>query len=454
MKCSNCGKSVSDESYYCNNCGFFLFSSKNEITFKNNKCNELKDFKNVLYEFSNIIENKEGRLSAKSNVFESYTELVWSYLLDITNIKEKIDFSGINYILFLGNIMKIMDNLKDVPKDRIADEFLHKLNFSYKKYKNSDDRLCKFIFYTNILLPSDKRDEFNTLLKKFNLNLFNWENFKFNVKDKNAAEMLKSKFKSDFILIEYLAIGKNDNVMKQTALNQLYSFFGFLSFGFKYFRGPNKWNINELSLNHSISDISVSAYILLDEYNFCLDLKESILILDKSISFNASKLFVSAGSENFENITQFYQEDFFDDILEFFKLYYLASFESDLDISFLKFWMLSEKILKRILGSINDSKLINLMKKIIKMYGFPKFYLSRLKYLKIKRNKMVHESISEVNQGDRNLIKLVADCLILFLIQNFDKVNKIEEYGILLENWNFDNLNRKIELLEMINKEN
>ena len=113
MKCSNCGKSVSDGSYYCNNCGFFLSSSKDEIIIKHNKYNELKDFRNLLRKFSNIIENKNGKLCAPFS-YEFYTDLVWSYLLDITNIKNFSDFNNMDSSLFLGNLMKTMDNLKEL----------------------------------------------------------------------------------------------------------------------------------------------------------------------------------------------------------------------------------------------------------------------------------------------------------------------------------------------------
>ncbi len=456
MKCSNCGKSVSDGSYYCNNCGFFLSSSKDEIIIKHNKYNELKDFRNLLRKFSNIIENKNGKLCAPFS-YEFYTDLVWSYLLDITNIKNFSDFNNMDSSLFLGNLMKTMDNLKDIPKSRIVDEFLHEININYKKHNMQEKVTYRFVFYTNLYFSSpEKRKEFDELLHKFNLKKFSSTFLKF---DNNEDEFIINKFNSKFELIEYKITGKNIYEMKQMALNQIYSFLGFLTFGYKSFKSPNKWNINDFSLNHSISDINISSYILLNEDYSFYDLGSSIVIVDNSVKLNKSKLYrdisrISKILNCSDDLSQLYNENFFKDIIEFFKLYYLASIESDLDNSFLKFWFLSEKILKRILGPINDSKLLRMMKKIIKIYDIPKVHVNRLKYIKIKRNYMVHEGISDIDQNDRNIIKLVTDSLILFLIQNFDKVNNVEEYGFLLENWNSDNLNRKIELLEMINKEN
>ena len=63
----------------------------------------------------------------------------------------------------------------------------------------------------------------------------------------------------------------------------------------------------------------------------------------------------------------------------------------------------------------------------------------RIYYIKEKRNKLIHENISEITQNDRNVIKSVCDSLIWFLMEFEEYVKDMNEYEIFLNYFNQDN---------------
>ena len=133
-------------------------------------------------------------------------------------------------------------------------------------------------------------------------------------------------------------------------------------------------------------------------------------------------------------------------------MYYIASTKSDLENSFIKFWTLAEKILKATFGQMNDESMVRYMKKILKYFGFANYIQDRIHFLRIKRNRLVHEIKDEITINDRNIIKLVVDYLILFLLNWSGEVNNNEEYKFILDNFNKTDLNRRIELLSILNE--
>jgi len=116
---------------------------------------------------------------------------------------------------------------------------------------------------------------------------------------------------------------------------------------------------------------------------------------------------------------------------ESLKLYFEAMTEKNLEISFLKFWVLIEKILKQG-GKITDKSLIKMIKYIIiKQKHLEPVVDSLYK----KRNDLVHEFKTDyISQFDRNLTKVIAESNILLLLNPPIKINNIEEFKILLSN--------------------
>ena len=98
-----------------------------------------------------------------------------------------------------------------------------------------------------------------------------------------------------------------------------------------------------------------------------------------------------------------------------------------------------------------DKNLRKYMQKILKLYKYPKYIQNRIPHIQDKRNKFIHENIMDFNQNDRNIIKLVADNLIMFVMELNEIVTNMQEYKIILDYFNQDN-KRIIKLLKYIEK--
>ena len=120
----------------------------------------------------------------------------------------------------------------------------------------------------------------------------------------------------------------------------------------------------------------------------------------------------------------------------------------NLEISFLKFWIITERIL-------GDNRGGKYLVKIIKKLLGDEYLKSLVDPLYKKRNLMVHKyRIDFITQLDRNLTKAISDKVILFLIYRPAKVKNIEELRFLLENMSLPNeqLIRKNKLISKMIK--
>ena len=112
------------------------------------------------------------------------------------------------------------------------------------------------------------------------------------------------------------------------------------------------------------------------------------------------------------------------------KLYFEAVTEKQLEISFLKFWIITERILKQG-GKRNDTSLLNILRKIIR----DKHLKRMVDILYKKRNDLVHEfEVNFISQQDRNLAKAIAESTMLFLIDPPTKIKNLQELKTLIDN--------------------
>ena len=229
--------------------------------------------------------------------------------------------------------------------------------------------------------------------------------------------------------------------------------FGYLTFLANFYKSTEKYHVNELSLKHDISDLKISSIIELDKDNSFIDYRESWDIITTSKQLEKSKLPKFNNNtlkpEFYEHLIKSENKKIIKRIEKYLVLYYLACNVTELDSSFIKFWTLSEKIIKDIGGDMTDNKLVNYMQKILKYYGSPKYIQNRLPHIKNKRNKLVHENINTINQIDRIIIKFVADNIIWFIMEYDEIVENMSEYKIVLDYINKDN-KRTIELLNKL----
>ena len=152
---------------------------------------------------------------------------------------------------------------------------------------------------------------------------------------------------------------------------------------------------------------------IINECNNILS-KEIWIINDRPENYERIINFIKTINKNEKNINSFLE-----DILI---LYFKAITENDLDICFLKFWIIIEKIIK-----ISHNKKINLrdeLKKIFKGTYFENY----INELYDKRNDFVHEFKSDyISQSDRNLSKLIAETLILNFFDEKASINNYDD---------------------------
>lgn len=443
--CKNCGNENNHpEAKFCNHCGVYLKLAKKEIQYNLEKYKTMMSLKQTLIDGSKIINNDK---STTRNLFV-YRDLIWSYLTEATNISDKIDDSMKKE--FISSTLRLFNKLKKYSTNDILNEFLYEINMLYEEYEKESEKELKFIFYTNIRLWQSGEKAFNEMLPLFNLKVFNFNDFEF-----KKYEYLQNNFRSRYLILEYVARGKNYSAMKEDAKSKIKLFFGYLSFLHMYRKAPERGHVNELKLNHGISDLEISAILELHHDNSFKDFEESFDIVKTSKELEKSKI-VTFRNNNlkygfYKLLMESKNKRIVSKINQYLIDYYLASKETELDTSFIRFWSLSEKILKDIAGDMSYTKLVRYMEKILKYYHYPKYIQNRLIHIKHIRNNLVHQNIDNINQNDRNIIKTVADNLIWFIMEHDEVVNNITEYQIILDNFSQDT-ERTIKLLKLLNK--
>lgn len=442
-KCYKCGNKIRNNAKYCDKCKTLLKLKNPEIVYNLKKYESMQYLKNALIEGSKLLKTREdGTIYAEMHI-EFHYETILSYLYECTNLEKQLKSQNISEKHFFYPLMNMLDHVKNYPEDEILDEFLYKINEKYRECKKNKEEVFKFIFYTNIKRNDSNKIKFKKLLDIFNLKIFEHEYFKF--KD-DEDERITSNFRSEYVLLEYTAKGKDLDLLEKEALNKIYLFYGYLTFIHKFKKRTERHHINQMTLNHKISDLSISSVIILNEEGGFIDFDEAYMIIDTEIKLKKSKLI------KFRNINMNYDEycliynsnkKIMEKINQYLILYYLASKEEDLGNSFMKFWSLSEKIIKKINGGgyTKDESVLKYMKNVLKIYPFPKYIQNRLKFLKNKRNSLVHENKDTIKPIDRDIIKLVSECLIYFLMYEINNVNRITDYKIILNAMNQDNKN-------------
>lgn len=429
--CSNCNNSIRNQAEFCDKCGEFIEINDFEIKYKTRTSKKLNILKNTLFEASRSIENFNDDT-------QWYYDMIISYFIEVSNVEEVFNDYGISLL----DVGYILHNLKDCPKNEILSAFLTQVNSVFNFQKDSVDFKSNVIIYTNINRKLTDEDYFKKILAVYDLELFNFKNY-----DEGTSDV----FKHDYVMLKYHSEFGDVDFVKNNALNEVNSFFGYLTYINKFNKYTTKYHINSHSLNHNITDLEYNSFILIDSKNKIVNEPVQIEIISNSKNFNESnlKLIKNLPIVDFRKSDK---EEILENIKEYFALFYIASFERGLENSFLKFWSLSEKIIKDISGSMKDNKLIKFMKKVLKLSKIPKKMRQRVDVIQIKRNNLVHENKhGEITQYDQTLIKAVAENLILFLMLYSEEVKKLNDYGIILKysNWHNREKENMINLIKL-----
>ncbi len=451
--CSHCGNKIRNKAKYCDNCNAYLKLNNSEIQFNPKKYEKIKSLEKAIKEASDLIEeDSNGNLSAQTQIQFLY-DTIYSYLVETTNLLKVLKKYGLNEKYFVYHSLETINRVSKYPNGIISNEFLFEINQTFLELKNKNNNVGKYLFYTNINNRKFIETTLLEVLGYFDFKVFFYNEFNF---PSDFPDKFKNKFRSKYLILEYNPDEHMSN-KEEKALSQLNLLFGYLTYIHRFGRLNENWHVNRFTLNHQISDLNVSSMIELDENNNFLNLHKSFDILRTEIKLEKSDLIKFTNIHFYPDLYETIKNDVKNDTLlhnieEYLQLYYIASSKSDLENSFIKFWTLSEKILKATFGPMNDETMVRYMKKILKYFGFENYIQNRIPFLRIKRNNLVHEIKDEITINDRNIIKLVADYLILFLINWSGEVNNNEEYKFIIDNFNKTDLNRRIELLYILNE--
>lgn len=265
-------------------------------------------------------------------------------------------------------------------------------------------------------------------------------------------------------IIKIAVIGRDLNYAINKIFPELELLFGFLSYvRFSFMKGY-RWSYDG---DYSIDKLDYISFFVLDDNGNIVSPLTDYTIRLTIRDWKNSKLVdldIDRDPDRFKIYYDFAKEDksnknktkMWENLKEFLRLYHSACSEKNIDYSFLSFWMVSEKILKKINGKTRDQEILRIIEKILKMYykwPVESFIEKRIKFLYNKRNKLVHEgNFHIISEEDRNLSKLIADCILWFYIDNFPLLNNMNEYKFVLQNLrrSSNEIERYSELLNMI----
>lgn len=445
-QCRNCGRSNSTDAFYCMYCGKHLM----KISFKRLNNKYLKNFKKFLEEIVNIDITKENdTITYHGFYLEEYITLMESYILGITDIQEK-DMNKIDYFELIYNIKN------NIEIEDILERFIVELNKNINEVnpKLLEKYKVKYLFYTNIKqnkLKKNSNELLIKLLRIFNLKIFNPNNIKLINNEKRDLTYVKLKKYKEVIIIsekETNVLNKFDEERKIS--EKIFTIFGFIDFLIENRRYKNTIIKNTYTNKYNFSNLLINDVLYLDEDNNFTDIPDLSIVNNENkpteINDNVNEIYIDKYKEISENNKRI--KKYIDD---YFLTYHFACIESNLDNSFMKFWSLNEKIIKNIYGKINDEKLVEIMEKILLYYNHSTLFVNRIIFLKNKRNKYVHESkLNRITEIDRNIIKVITDHLIRFILNNHYLVNNINDYKYILKYEN--NPDSLWKITEVINK--
>ena len=396
----------------------------NKIEYTTRKLNSLKQ---------TLIKSFEA-INSTRNDPKYYYETIWDLMNQKSNIKEMFVKATLSKQIYLINISSILRKIQNNDESDILDNFLVELNKMYSEYNAMDKEQINITIYTNIPIKLKNNDNLIETLKYFNLEIFEFLSYNFE-NEHDLDDEIKYKFNcSKFLMLKYADNARDYEFVKSEALNAIYSFFGYITYIHRFNYDTEKWHINEITLDHKITDLQINALIGTNSKYEIFEINRQYDMISTSIKMEKSKRIDFNNHMPHEctllkNVIELNNNELYDKIKDYFCLYYISALENTIENSFRKFWSLSERIIKDIHGRMKDEKLVKYMEKLLKMCQYPDKIIQRVKFIKTKRNNLVHENIhGEITQSDQAIVKIIAENLILFLICYFNEVTDIGDY--------------------------
>ena len=430
---------------------------------KKYQCKEItEELDELVKEAVNHFDDFSGCSVSGYNVqsLKRFETIILDHLLGKTNFENEFSSIKISYGNIKNSFTIIYNLLCGIGQkglDPTFDNFLKVLDEKIKELKKKP--LEKYTYYlpTRIKcqLTEDELEGLKKSLKKATSASL------CKLPKKILKEIKSNNYKSFFLnrqIILKFEIEARDYIYPIKILdNKIYAFVGGLAFSNHLYRDNEK--LLSSSSDMAIATNPIEDHLIIVKNNKKIvyphesdwkileyDIKKEISLLDKDIwnihnkpngNYKRLKMILDLLAKQDKNLKEISEDSL--------KLYLEAISEKQLEISFLKFWIITERILKQG-GKINDISLLNVLKKIIK----EKHLKRMIDGLYKKRNNLVHEfRINYISQQDRNLAKSISESVVLFLIDPPTKINNVQELKILIDNIFLSKIELKKKILIM-----
>ncbi len=402
------------------------------------------EFNGILKDLFSIISNgKKTEIDGKT--YSSITKRQEDYknILDIIPnlLEQKTNINSIlqrkKCVLDMFAITESIKGLKKYKNDaKLYAKFLDNLD-NYFRIENSD---YSFIVPVNLIIDANNHlDDLNKIVNVFGLEIFNPKTLPKIIKipppsTDNSDDLFVAdpedvkkalKVMKDFPLLLKADIKtKMRGYAHKEVINRVKSFLGYIVHMDKYLASSEYFGdfdeYNIINLNYGpiliIKDKMIKWPIsgLEDKFKTKLNLPREVISEKKfKIMMDVCEKFLKEiKKETLKNL-----------LFRSFSVYYAACSDKTLEYSFLKFWNISEYLIKSN-SSLTDSELLDVMKKFFQGYLY-----MRIDFIYEKRNDLVHKGFTEsITDSDRNLSKLMADLFINDAVVQMKNFNNRKEY--------------------------
>jgi len=362
-------------------------------------------------------------ITERQEDYVNILDIIYNLLEEKTNINNVLEHK--KCALTVDSIKASAKKLLDDKDDKeLYKKFLDELNDFYRFDRSN----YQFIIPINLLIQDeDYEATLEKILNQFNLDLLipdkldeiidlSVSSDEIDRDDAKKALELLRKFP---LLIKVNIPARMMEYAFKESINRIKSFLGFichvvkLGVDIEYFGEFDEYNIIDLTYGPIfivVEDKKLFWPVLSLEDKVQKKLKFPNVILS-SEKFNLSITICE------DHLSQFKNSSLKNLLYRSFSIYYSASVDKSLEYSFLKFWNVSEFLIKGV-GDVRDSDLRVIMQKFVDNYSS-----KRVEFIYDKRNDLVHKGFSDrILDSDRNLSKWIAD---LFLIDTITNVKNL-----------------------------
>lgn len=394
---------------------------------------EKNDYQDLLNVLSNLLEEK-------TNIKDVLKDK--KYSLDELNVKNAIE--GLNENELFKCEQSLYKNGNELCKGEsrlykneheLYKKFLYSLN---KEFRGRSSNFT-FIIPMNLVFGAEKyEDDLKFVLSLFQMEKYDPESLQNLIKGEGELKFDDgtkltdideiSRLLEDFSQVLKVDVKARDrNYAYERAVFRVESFLGYVSFIDKKFSEKSyfkDFNLNRL--DYGVLLILKDGKISWPPKGRGKTVKERIGICKEAIGEKTLESMAETAENHIQSIKS---EGLRNMLCRSFALYYSACRERELDYSFLKFWILSEQMLKAP-SAKTDEEILRIMK------AFVNEHLSkRIDFLYHKRNCLVHKgAMGKISFNDRNLSKRVADILLLDALTKMKKLENKEQYDYYLLN--------------------